>query len=320
MQVIPKPEHGSLGWLKVRHRDDEGKVTFGASEAGALMGVSEYTTLTDLCISKLYPPEVKEPEPQMVKGLIFEAPLLTEAGRLLGLEVTTPNVMYRKGRFTVTLDGLAHQPFTGYDNPTRIIEAKVTSAYTVATPDDLPRSWVMQGHVQQWVLGLPVSFIVFDKRQHINLVDMPYNAQLMDDILNVADVVGYDLDSGVMPDYAYKGLTSEQVQRLYPVVESRNITADDELVNHVFDLETTRKQIKELKEQEQELVDTIARALGDADEITDAAGFTMLTWRQQKGRLSFDTKAFQLAHPDLFAQFTKEGAPFRVMRFGKGNK
>lgn len=318
MQVIPKPEHGSLDWLKVRHRDDEGKVTFGASEAGALMGVSEYTTLTDLCISKLYPPEVKEPEPQMVKGLIFEDALLKYAGTLLGCDVETPEMMYRKGRFTVTLDGLAH----GIPNApaNRIIEAKVTSAYTVASADDLPKSWVMQGHVQQWVLGLPVSFIVFDKRQHINLVDMPFHEGLMNTILNVADVVGYDLDSGVMPDYAYKGLTSEQVQRLYPVVESRNITADDELVNHVFDLETTRKQIKELKEQEQELVDTIARALGDADEITDAAGFTMLTWRQQKGRLSFDTKAFQLAHPDLFAQFTKEGAPFRVMRFGKGNK
>lgn len=319
MQVIPKPEHGSLPWLNVRHRDDNDHVTFGGSEAGALMGVSEYTTLADLCISKLYPPEVKEPEPQMIKGLIFEEPLLQEAARRIGLEVTTPNFMYRKGRFTVTLDGLAYEA-NDYDNPVRIIEAKVTAAYTVNTAEDLPQSWVMQGHVQQWVLGLPVSFVVFDKRQHINLIDMPYDEALMDDILNIADVVGYDLDSGVMPSYAYKGLSSDQVAKLYPVQESRAITAGDDLVNYIFDLETTRNQLKKLKDEETALMDAIAREMGDADEVTDANGFTMLTWRQQKGRQSFDSKAFQAAHPDLYAQFTKEGAPFRVMRFGKGNR
>jgi predicted phage-related endonuclease len=318
MQVIPKPTHGSLDWLTVRHRDDAGNVTFGASEAGALMGVSEYTTLADLCISKLQPPVEREPEPQMIKGLIFEDALLKYAGTLLGCDVETPEFMYRKGKFTVTLDGIAHGIPNASTN--RIIEAKVTSAYTVASADDLPRSWVMQGHVQQWVVGLPVSFIVFDKRQHINLVEMPFDEGLMDTILNVADIVGADLDTGAMPDYAYRQLTADQIQALYPVKESRSITADDALVNDVFDLETTRNQIKQLKEQESELVDAIARALGDADEITDAAGFTMLTWRQQKGRQSFDAKAFQSAHPDLYAQFLKEGAPFRVMRLGKGNR
>lgn len=319
MQVIPKPTHGSLEWLTVRHRDTAGNVTFGASEAGALMGVSEYTTLADLCISKLQPPVEREPEPQMVKGLIFEDPLLKHAGTLSGYEVTTPNFMYRKGRFTVTLDGLAYTP-EDYDNPQRIIEAKVTSAYTVASADDLPRSWVMQGHVQQWVVGLPVSFIVFDKRQHINLIEMPFDEALMDQIVQVAEIVGNDLDTGEIPDYAYAQMTADQVQALYPVKESRAITADDDVVNYIFDLETTRNQLKKLKDEESALMDSIARAMGDADEVTDANGFTMLTWRQQKGRQSFDAKAFQAAHPDLYAQFLKEGAPFRVMRLGKGNR
>lgn len=206
MQAIPKPEHGSLEWLTVRHRDDNGHVTFGASEAGTLIGVNEYNTLADLCISKLYPPEVKEPEPQMIKGLIFEDALLKHAGTLLGCDVETPEFMYRKGKFTVTLDGLAHGIPNGEAH--RIIEAKVTSTYSVATAADLPRSWVAQGHVQQWVLGLPVSFIVFDKRQHINLIYMPFDETLMEHILNTADFIAYDLDSGVMPQNAYEELTA----------------------------------------------------------------------------------------------------------------
>lgn len=319
MQVIPKPAHGSLEWLNVRHRDAGGCVTFGGSEAGALMGVNEYTTLADLCMSKLYPPEVKEPEPQMIKGLIFEEPLLREAGRRLGLEVTTPNFMYRKGRFTVTLDGLAYQP-DDYDNPLRIVEAKVTNAYTVTRPEELPPSWVMQGHVQQWVLGLPVTFVVFDKRQNINLVDMEFNESLMETIIDTADLVGYDLDCGVMPDYAYRELNARQIEQLFPVQQSKPIVADDELVNYIFDLETVNNQIKKLSDEKAVLTDAIARVMRDADEVTDANGFVMLTYRQQKGRQSFDAKAFQAAHPDLYQQFVKQGDPYRVMRFGKGNR
>lgn len=318
MQVIPKPQHGTLPWLTVRHRDDEGRVTFGGSEAGALIGVSEWTTLADLCISKLYPPEVKDPEPQMVKGIIFEEPLLKRAGELLGCYVETPDVMYRKGRFTVTLDGLAYEYDS--DTPHRIIEAKVTSGYAVNNADDLPMSWLAQGHVQSWVLGLPVSFIVFDKRQHINLIDMPFDEQFMDHIINTADWIGYELDSGIMPGKAYSEASAEQVARIYPQRDTSPITANDTLVNYIFDLETNRTQQRKLKEEETALVDAIAREMGEHDEVTDASGFTMLTWRQQKGRQSFDTKAFQQAYPDLYAQFTKQGESFRVMRFGKGNK
>lgn len=316
MQILAKPPHGSLQWLTIRHRDDDGNVTFGASEAGALIGVSEYTTLADLCVSKLRDPEEKEPEPQMVKGIIFEEPLLQEAARRLDADVRTPNVMYRKGRFTVTLDGLVYQGI----EPVAIVEAKVTSAYAVSSPDDLPASWLAQGHVQEWVLGLPVYFIVFDKRQHINLIPMPFRSELMQQIWQTAETVGASLDAGEIPAMVAEQLTADHVQQLYPVVERRSITATNDIVDLVFDLETTRNQIKQLKDQESSLVDAIARVMGDADEITDAHGFTMLTWRQQKGRASFDTKAFQQAHPDLFTQFTKEGAPYRVMRFGKGNK
>lgn len=319
MQPIPKPEHGTLDWLNIRHRDAEGNVTFGGSEAGALIGVSEYTTLADLCISKLSEPEVRDPEPQMIKGLIFEEPLLQEAGRLLGLEVTTPNWMYRKGRFTVTLDGLAYEP-DDYDNPLRIIEAKVTAAHSVATADDLPASWLAQGHIQQWVMGIPVTFVVFDKRQHINLIEMPYDEQFTQRIIDTADLIAYDLDSGIIPQIAYQQMTADQVATMYPVKETRSITASDDLVNHIFDLETVRNQIRKLKEEQAELENVIARELQDADEVTDQHGFTMLTWRQQKGRQLFDTKGFAQAHPELFRQYSKEGSPFRVMRFGKGNR
>jgi predicted phage-related endonuclease len=316
MHTIQKPAHGSIEWLNIRHRDTQGRVIFGGSEAGALMSVSEFTTLADLCVAKLSEPTVKEPEPQMMKGIFFEDGLLRFAEKELGMIVKTPDVMYADRRFIATLDGIAYD----HAQPFCVVECKVTNGYTISSADDLPASWVMQGHVQSWVTDLPVYFAVFDKRQHLTLVEMPFDLELATAIFDTADKVGDSLDQGMIPDDVMPYLTQKHIQDMFPIVEQRAIVADDKLVNHIFDLETTRNQIRQLKEQEQQDMDAIAREMRDADTIVDATGHVMMTYKQQAGRKSFDAKAFQADHPDLFAKYQKDGAPFRVMRFGKGNR
>ena len=119
--AIPKPTHGSQEWLNLRHRDHNGKVIFGASEAGALMGVSEYTTRADLAVEKLSPPTVKAPTAAMIKGIIFEPALGEYASQQLGMQLITPDEMYLKGRWIATLDFVNQ-------HDAHIVEAKVTSA------------------------------------------------------------------------------------------------------------------------------------------------------------------------------------------------
>jgi hypothetical protein len=41
-------------------------------------------------------------------------------------------------------------------------------------------------------------------------------------------------------------------------------------------------------------------------------GRELFTWRPRKGSRLFDKTAFEKAHPDLAAQFTREGNPTRV--------
>ena len=43
-------------------------------------------------------------------------------------------------------------------------------------------------------------------------------------------------------------------------------------------------------------------------------GEKVATWKQQKGRAGFDLKGFRDVHPDLAAEFTTQGTPFRVLR------
>lgn len=310
---IPKPPHGSIDWLLVRHRDENGNVTFGASEAGALMGVSEYSSLADLCVAKLSEPEETPPTKAMLKGVIFEDALISHAATELGLALTTPAEMFRKGRFTATLDGAT-------DDLATVVECKVTGAYTISDASDLPLPWVMQGHVQHYVTGADVWFSVFDRRQNLVVVQMPINENIIEELILQADRVGNSLDRGMIPDPAWADMTADLVQKAYQPVAGKTVEADEQLVNWIVDLENTKRMIKELQADEDRAKDEIAKRMLDAETVTSADGSVLLSWKAQKGRTSFDAKAFEQDHPELFGQYKKEGTAFRVMRFGKGSK
>jgi hypothetical protein len=104
---------------------------------------------------------------------------------------------------------------------------------------------------------------------------------------------------------------------LIPVEEGKGIEADEHLINWITDLETSKKMKKDAEEAEQYARDQIAKRMGDAEFVV-ADGRTILSWKRQKGRARFDLEAFKAAHPDLAKQFMTEGAPIRVMRFGRG--
>ena len=310
MKAIPKPIHGTQDWLNLRHRDHNGNVIFGASEAGALMGVSEFTSQLDLAVSKLSPPVVTPPTAAMIKGIIFEPALGEYASRELGMQLITPDEMYLKGRWIATLDFVNQ-------HDAHIVEAKVTSAYAIDSAEDLPASWIMQGHVQHWCTGYSVSFVVFDKRQRLVLVDMPIKRELIDELNYASEELGEFLDQGVIPEQYREWLTAEQIQGLYKPAAGTTIEADEELVNWITDYETSRKMRMDAEKAEKFAKDMIAQRMLDAESVV-SNGFTVLSWKQQKGRTSFDQARFEAEHPDLYSKYLKTGSPIRVMRLGKG--
>ena len=75
----------------------------------------------------------------------------------------------------------------------------------------------------------------------------------------------------------------------------------------------------DIKAQEAErdaLKVVLAQYVGAADTLTHG-GEKVATWKQQKGRVGFDKDGFGLDHPKLLAQYTRTGAPFRVLRRSK---
>lgn len=85
----------------------------------------------------------------------------------------------------------------------------------------------------------------------------------------------------------------------------------DHLADVVDDLRAVRRTIADLEAQEQHLIATLKAAMG---EHTDAVvnGELVATWRRGKPPRKFDAAALKAEHPDLHAQYVREGTAPRT--------
>jgi predicted phage-related endonuclease len=307
LRITPKKEHGSLDWLLERWRDEFGRCTFGASDAGALVGISKWKSRADLYFEKATAPIVVEPNNAMRWGNLVEPILLGEASRLLRVALFTPDVVYRRQRFSGSLDGVDNTKA-----PTLVVEAKHTSRYAIRDVEDFPKEWLAQGEIERFLTAAPVFFIVHDSRDNIGLFELPKNDALLDSLLTEAERLGSLVDN----DEPYNGdldeFDSEQVSRLFPS-RGTKIELPSSVVDLLDELDHARAMAREAETVEKHTKDALARLLLDNDEGT-LNGVRVISWKEQEGRKSLDAKRLQEELPDVFEKYQKESKPFRVMR------
>jgi len=314
MELVEKPTHGTLNWLNKRHRDDAGKCTFGGSDAGAMLNVSKFRTRGELYMNKMMPPVESEETPAMRRGNLFEPALIAEASHQLGRQIVTPDFMYRDGRWIVTMDGVDVP-----ERPTLGVEAKTTTVYSISDSSDLPEEYLAQGYAQQLVLGCPIWFVVLDRNQRISVVELPENEKALQLLREQAEILGEAVDSKITDLSKIDAeFSAEQIAMLVKP-QATAIELPLEAIDWVNSLDDARRMIKQGEEAEKQAKDALARMLLE-NEIGTFNGVSLVTWKEQAGRTSFDTTAFKTEHPDLYAAYQRSGKPFRTMRITKGAK
>jgi len=310
MQVIPKQKHGSKDWLLARWKDEQGRCVFGASDIPALMGASPYKTRGELFADKVNEPVEQEETAVFRRGNLLEKPLLEEASRILGTNIFTPDVIYRDGRLSISLDGVDHE-----QNPTVVVEAKTSTRYSIYTADDLPDEWCWQGWAQMAVLQVPVWFVVLDRDQRISVVQLPDNPKAIDSIRLETSVFGGWVDGDPM-DEDINNFSAADIARIWKA-EPTSVELPASAVDWALQLEEARSMAKQAADLESKAKDALAQMLL-GNEIGTVDGVQLVSWKQQAGKTSLDTKQLRADHPELVSQYEKQGAPFRVMRVTKG--
>ena len=307
MRQIPKPKHGSKEWLLERWRDEQGRCVFGASDIPALMNASPYKTRGELFADKINQPIEQTESAIFRRGNLLEKPLLEAASEQLGYTFHTPDFIYRDGRLSVSLDGVDNA-----DKPSMVVEAKTTTRYSVHDSSDLPAEWLWQGWAQQAVLNCPIWFSVLDRDLRISVVEMPDNPVAIDSLLLEAEVFGDWVDNNSAPLDEINNFSADDIARIWQVTPT-TIDLPNEAGEWVLQLEEARTLAKQATDLEAKAKDALAQMLL-GNEIGLLHGQRVVSWKQQEGKSSLDTKALREAHPELVKQYEKQGNPYRVMR------
>ena len=317
MSLIYKPQHGSVEWLRIRHRDPEGRPVISASDAAAVHGCHRFKTMHQLFAEKIADePTVTETTAAMDRGNRLEPIIGQWASDVLDVRLVQPSYMYwldhSNHPMIATLDFVDEY---GYENgtPQLIVEVKT---YNGVWDGTLPPYWKWQG-VQQAICVGPhvdrVTWAIFDSTLQLHIYVQEITEQERHDHLGaVQDFLWWVNIGSPNPEWP---ASYEDVALVFPEATDKqvDITAHRQLLSELRDVQEQRKQLGVI---EDELKAKIASLLGDGDTGL-IEGQPAVTWKQQK-RSSFDGKGLQKTHPDIYDEFTKIST-FRVLRI-KGEK
>ena len=315
--LISKPQHGSMEWLRIRHRDEDGRPVISASDAAAVHGEHRFRTRHQLFAEKMAPESVATVQnAAMERGNRLEPTIRQWAGDRLGVRLVEPTYMYAIENDTApmiaTLDAVDEWSYENNpEKPAVVVEIKT---YNREWDGVLPRYWYWQGVQQALCANVDtITWAVFDSTLSLHLHEQPVSEdEKLAHIRAVQDFVFHLSIGEASPEWP---ATYDDIVSTYP--EASGSTADISGYAHLLsELKDVQFQKKELATIEDELKAKIAGLLGDADTgLVD--GTAMVTWKNQS-RSSFDSKRFAADHPDLAEEYTKSST-FRVLRV-KGEK
>lgn len=307
---IPKAEHGSLDWLRQRHRDERGRCIVGASEVATVMLANDYETPVDLAVRKLQHPVVTEANDAMMRGNWLEPSLINYASAKMERTLFTPSVMYLRDRIICTLDAVATPDQCDPYALEHIVECKTNNRWTLS--DDLPHSWWWQAQAQMYATehGV-VSFAVLDSKLRLGMFDVQRNEDAITTMVRAVEAFCAAIDNNTLP--ADTALTAEQVALLYPKPQG-TVELDAAVLTDLQQWQALRDAIKDLEAQERAIKDKLADALRDA-EFGTVNGATVLSYKAQSTK-RLDSKGLTAAFPEVAEQFTTSTS-FRVLRITK---
>jgi putative phage-type endonuclease len=149
--------------------------------------------------------------------------------------------------------------------------------------------------------GLEVRCPVWDEEMAQNLAIVEANFWNLVETLTPPDVDGSEA-------------TEATQQRLYPRhVVGKSIEGGSELAELWTEFSDAKKAAEEADKKRKTLRARILELVGDA-ELGLVGGAPILSYKASKDVESFDAKAFQQAHPDLYSQFLKFKPGSRTLR------
>lgn len=290
-------------WLQER------RASVGASEVAAVMGLSPYNTALDVYKSKQGVDREFDPLLSFI-GHESEHIIHKWVEEFSGVGVKLePAFMARSTAYPflhASFDRVSNDPFTTW-------QFKTAHHYTGHKWDEgVPTDIRIQVQAEMLVAGTQrAAVVVWIGGREFRLFWEDRDDQFIDDhMLPALTKFWTDYESGVAPapanvaeistDWHNSGDEMEAPEELQARIEQR-----------AFLLATAKEAEEDAKKITVELGNFMREH--NVEKFT-VGGKTLLTFKQQNGRRSFDRERLEADHPEIAAEYTTQGAPFMVMR------
>lgn len=296
-------------WLTLR------KKGIGSSEVGTIMGVNPYDTPYQLWLRKTEQAPAIEENVAMRMGHKLE-PIVAQL-----YEEYTGNVVDRETEDDFVVINDLH-PFM-VASPDRYVKDRTgrtvlleckTTAHKV-DEDTLPKSWFCQVQYLMACAELDMAAIAWlVNGREFGTLAVSRNDRFVKAMLDKVAEFWQHVQDKTAP-----ALTpgTDDVALAYQAEQPGKVAlATDEVYQQYSQLVAVKAQIELLEAQKTQIETQIKAHMADAERL-EYGDKLLATWKQGKGRETFDSKLFKTEHPDIAERYVKQGKPVRTFLLKK---
>jgi len=289
-------------WLEERRK------LIGGSDVAAIMGMNPWKTAYRVYQEKRKEVEDWQGNEATDWGKRLEPALRQWYSDVSGRPVRLPDKIIVSGKYPFMGASL-----DGYTDDGRIVEIKTARngrGWGNPGTNEIPDCYVLQVQHYMIVTGFEVTDIpVSIAGGPPELYEVPADRELQEMIIEVCANFWRRVQEGNPPDPV---TYADAVARYGKSNAEGSVIASEGALAGVAELKHLIAQRKELEAVEEDVKGRIIRFLGDtADTLVDSAGNTLVTYKLANGRKSFDAKAFEKDHPNLYLKYIKTSEPQR---------
>ena len=285
----------------------ERRTGIGGSDAAAALGLSRWKTAYALWLEKRGQAADTPDNWSMRWGRAMEADLRQHYSDVTGRTVYVPQGIIRHPKFS----WMIATPDGGTDDK-RIVEIKTSrSAEGWGEPgsDQIPEYYALQVQHYLCVTGFAIADVVLGIYGHEpTIYHVEADQDLQEMLVEGERTFWRCVEQGEPPEPANY---ADVIARYGRKSIANAVVADAAVQRRLLELAQVRASIKAFEESEEHLKAEVMRALGESDALVDERGNVLCTWKAAKPSQRFDAKAFQAAHPALYAEFIKAGESSR---------
>ncbi len=276
----------------------------GASEVAAALGMSHWCSPVELYLRKRGEAAPQDETMAMRFGHAAEPFILTEFERAHGVALVRAPDTLRRGVMLAHLDALLPGKYN-----VQAKTARTRTGWGESGSADVPQDYLLQVQAEMLLADVPLSYIpvLFAGSEYAEFV-VEADRELQELIEGGVNDFWRRVERGDPPE----PVTVDDAIALYgrrSVAAAVTASVEvEEAVNQLRDIKAQRAVLDASEERWKALV---LKALGERDTLVDPAGNVLCTWKVAKPAERFDSKAFKLAHPSLYAEFVKLGEPSR---------